>query len=103
MVFCRSAFAKFESSLKSSPASFHIVAVLQLLFGLAVVHTCCISPPTALSDVLAVAGWILIARALLCFFLPKLIFKTIGSTKWNVVRFVLSLGLGIALSALTFV
>lgn len=97
MLFCRSALMKTETSVKGSPACFHMIGVIQLLVGLAIVNTCFIGPIEGVSLLVAILGWVLILRAILSFFLPKLVLKTLGNAKWNAFAAVITLVWGIAI------
>lgn len=97
MLLCRTAVMKTEASLKSSLASFHMGAVVRLLLGLVIVNACCMGPIEGLSLLLAVLGWVLILRAILALFLPKLILKTLGNPTWNVATAVISIVWGAAI------
>lgn len=97
MLLCRTAVMKTEAAVKSSLAAFHMGAALRLLFGLMIVNTCCMGPVEGLSLLLAVLGWVLILRAILAFFLPKLVLKTLGNPTWNVATAVISIVWGAAI------
>jgi len=102
MLLCRSALMKAEASLKSTPSAFHMVGVVQLIIGLAIINTCCTEVVQGLGLLLAIFGWLLILRAVLVFFLPKLIMKTLSNGKWNAFIGLLSLVWGLAICWLTF-
>ncbi len=102
MLICRSALMKAEASVKSSPACFHIIGVIQLLVGLAIVNTCCMAPIQGYMLLVALLGWVLILRAVLSFFLPKLVLKTLGNAKWNACVAIITFVWGIAICWMAF-
>lgn len=103
MLICRSSFMKVESSVKNSPACFHIIGAVQLLVGLAIVKTCCMGPVEGAAVLVALLGWMLILRAVIAFFLPKMLLKTLGNAKWNATMAVILLVWGIAICWRLFV
>lgn len=102
MLLCRANLMKVESSLKSSPCCFHMVGVIQLLVGLAIINTCCMGPIQGTSMLLAVLGWVFIVRAVVIFFVPKLMLKALASPKWNAVVAIIAFLWGIAICWMTF-
>lgn len=88
MLVHKERLAKIQSSLKSCPACFHIIGVIQLLVGLAIVDTCrgCMMFSGWLVMLL---GWFFILRGILSLFLPGLIVKTMSWGRWvGIVPFV---------------
>ncbi len=102
MLICRSSVMKVESSIKSSPACFHMIAVIQLLLGLMIVNTCCMGPVQGSALLVAILGWALIIRAFLSFFVPKTVLKTVGNAKWNASMGVITVIWGIAMCWMSF-
>jgi hypothetical protein len=81
MLLHKERLAKVQSSLKSTPACFHLLGVLQLLVGLTIVGTCrgCMMLPGLLISLL---GWVLILRGILSLFFPNFIIKTLSFGRW---------------------
>lgn len=102
MLFCRSAVMKTETSFKGSPACLYIVSTVRLWVGLLIVNTCCMGPVQGLSLLLAILGWVLIIRAVLFFFVPKLTMKVLGNAKWNASCSIITLIWGIAICWMSF-
>jgi|GEM_PF-6988063 len=102
MILCKSTFMKTEAAIKTSPVSFHMIGVIQLLIGLVIVNVCCLGSVHGLSLLLGVLGWVLVFRALVSFFFPKLIMKTLGKPVWAMSTALISLLWGIAICWLTF-
>ena len=102
MLLCRANLMKVEASIKGSPACFHMIGVIQLLVGLAIVNTCCMGPIQGTSILIAVLGWVFILRAVVVFFIPKLMLKALTSPKWNALVGLIALIWGIAICWTTF-
>lgn len=103
MLLCRANVMKVEAAVKSSQACFHIIGVVQLLVGLFIVNTCCMGPLHGVAILLVILGWLLILRAVMVFFMSKIMLKTLGNPKWNASAGIISLIWGIAICWMAFV
>lgn len=73
---------KIVTSIKGSPASFHILGLLQLLIGLILVRQCNVWNMTGVVLV-TLLGWVFLVRGILSLFFPQLLMKFIARGKWT--------------------
>lgn len=76
-------FVKIISSIKNSPASFHLLGMIQLLFGL-MIAVRCNTWNLDLSLAVVLLGWMLILRGVLTLFFPQVLMKMfVIKGKWS--------------------
>lgn len=76
-------FTKIAGSIKNSPASFHLLGMIQLLFGL-MITVSCNTWHWNLSLAVVLLGWMLVIRGIFTLFFPQLLMKLlIAKGKWG--------------------
>ncbi len=74
--------AKIATSIKGSPACFHILGILQLLMGLILITQCNIWKVNGIIFV-TLLGWVFLLRGILALFFPQVLIKLIARGKWT--------------------
>jgi hypothetical protein len=107
MLLCKDRLAKVQASLKSTPACFNMLGVIQLLVGLAIVDTCrgCMLTPGLFIPglLIAILGWVCVIRGIVFLFFPTFITKMMAEyPSWGRWLGVIRLIWGLALSFFAF-
>jgi len=72
--------AKIVTSIKGSPACFHILGILQLLIGLILIGQCNIWEWSGIIFV-TLLGWVFLLRGILALFFPQILMKMLAKGK----------------------
>ena len=88
--------AKIMTSIKGSPACFHILGLLQLLIGLILITQCNVWKMSGAFFV-TLLGWVFLLRGVLSLFFPQVLMKILPKGNWTKFAGIIPLVWGILL------
>ncbi|MBX9924498.1 MAG: hypothetical protein K2Y01_10345 [Rhabdochlamydiaceae bacterium] len=96
MLLYRDNFVKIMASLKSSPACFYMLGLLNLLIGLILITQCNVWEMNKII-LITLLGWFLTLRGVVSLFCPGLLMKFLGKGKLTKLLGIIPLAWGILL------
>ncbi len=96
MLFYHDNMTKIMTSIKNSPACFHLLGVLQFLLGMIMVTQCNLWQ-LSLALLVTLLGWLFIVRGVMSLFFPQVLMKMMHQGKGSRFCGVVPLVWGIAL------
>ena len=96
MLFYHENMTKVITSMKNTPAAFYLIGAMNLFLGLIVVNEYNVWDWSA-AVLVTLLGWVLIARGLLCLFVPQAFIKPAVQNSWSKLKGLVPLVWGILL------